>query len=202
MLTSVHQPARQVAQGASPQRVAIAGTVINAATQEGLPQVMVRITHAPAACVQGFLKVLEDSLADHPHLIASYRRLTCDRPITPDTLKLAQLLFNTFERHQWLVAPRPDQTLTGGDGHYCFFDLPPGDYGLTATLTIPKVCQGSTHGRVRVDLSDQRLSFSALDLSLTLEPATRTAPGFASLDLLPWPRADALYQAQAALQRS
>jgi hypothetical protein len=202
MLTSVHQPAYQSAtQPAQPQRVAIAGTVINAATQEGLPQVVVRITHAPIACIHGFLKILEESLADHPHLIASYQRLMCDRPITPDTLKLAQLLFNTFERNQWLADPRPDQTLTGGDGHYCFFDLPPGDYGLTATLSIPQVCQGATHGRVQVNPSDQWLSFSALDLILALEPTARLtpSPSFASLDVLSWPKAEALYQAQTTL---
>lgn len=201
MPTSAYQLAHLPVQPAHPQRVAIAGTVINAATQEGLPQVIVRITQAPAACIQRFLEILEESLLAHPLLMANYRRLMVDRSITTETLQLAQALFNTFECHQWLVAPRPDQTITGGDGHYCFFDLPPGDYGLTATLTIPQVCQGSTHGRVRVDPSDQWLSFSELDLSLSLGPTARAVPDFTGLDLLPWPTANALHQAQAAFSQ-
>ena len=196
MLTSVHQPAYEPARQ---QRVAIAGTVINAASQEGLPQVVVRITQAPLDCIQGFLSILEDALADHPSLMANYQRLIGGRPVTLDTLNLAQALFNTFERNQWLIAPRPDQTLTGGDGHYCFFDLPPGDYGLTATLAIPRVCQGTTQGRVRVDLSDQWLAFSALDLTLTLSPVPRVAPVRELGDLLPWPSSASIQQAQLAL---
>lgn len=181
------------------QRVAIAGTVINAATQEGLPQVVVRITQAPVDCIQGFLTILEDALTDHPQLMISYQRLMGGRPPTADTLSLAQSLFNTFERNQWLIAPRPDQTLTGGDGHYCFFDLPPGDYGLTATLAIPQGCQGVTQGRVRVLPSDQWLAFSALDLTLPLSPTPQVAPVRGLGDLTPWPSPASLEQAQLAL---
>jgi hypothetical protein len=125
----------------------------------------------------------------------------CDRPVTPDTLKLAQLLFNTFERNQWLVAPRPDQTLTGGDGHYCFFDLPPGDYGLTATLAIPHVCRGTTQGQVRVHPSDQWLAFSALDLTLSLQPCPISIPAPSLEDWLPWPSVAHLHQAQISLSQ-
>jgi hypothetical protein len=181
------------------QRVAIAGTVINAATQEGLPQVVVRITQAPIDCIQGFLTILEDALGDHPQLMISYQRLIGGRPPTADTLSLAQSLFNTFERNQWLIAPRPDQTMTGGDGHYCFFDLPPGDYGLTATLAIPQGCQGVTQGRVRVLPSDQWLAFSALDLTLNLSPTPQVTPVRGLGDLMPWPSPASLQQAQLAL---
>lgn len=172
-MITAHQPTRQ-------QRVAIAGTVVNGATQEGLPQVVVRITQAPVDCIESFLTILDEALRPYPHLRTSYQRLMHGRPITPATLKLAQALFHTFEHHQWLRAPRPDQTLTGGDGHYCFFDLPPGDYGLTATLSIPQVCQGATQGRVRVHPSDRWLAFSDLDLTLAVQPFPQaSAP-------LPW----------------
>ncbi|MEB3289541.1 MAG: hypothetical protein VKI82_06470 [Leptolyngbya sp.] len=193
MLTSVH-PDHQ-------QRVAIAGTVINAATQEGLPQVVVHITHAPLACIQLFLEVLEESLVPYPYLMAHYQQWMADRPVSADTLKLAQAIFDTFERHQWLVMPRPDQALTGGDGHYCFFDLPPGDYGLTATLNIPNVCQGLTHGRVQVHPSDQRLAFSALDLTLSLLPCGVARSPHNLEDWRPWPGLSSLRQTQMALHR-
>jgi hypothetical protein len=193
MLTSV-RPDHQ-------QRVAIAGTVINAATQEGLPQVRVRITHAPLACVQGFLSILEEALVPHPQLMARYQHLMGKHPVTPATLRLAQVLFNTFEQNQWLADPRPDQALTGGDGHYCFFDLPPGDYGLTATLHIPNVCHGSTHGRVRVDPSDQWLAFSALDLTLSLMSCESAIPPLNLEDWLLWPSLSSLRQAQVALNQ-
>ncbi len=193
MLTSI-RPDHQ-------QRVAIAGTVINAATQEGLPQVRVRITHAPLACVQDFLTILEEVLVSHPHLMAHYQRLMGERPVTSATLKLAQVLFDACERNQWLATPRPDQALTGGDGHYCFFDLPPGDYGLTATLYIPNLCQGSTHGRVRVDPSDQWLAFSALDLTLSLVSCESAIPPLNRENWLPWPSLSSLRQAQVALNQ-
>ncbi len=196
LTTAVHPSADQ---SAEPQRVAIAGTVINAATQEGLPQVVVRITQAPIDCIQSFLTILENAVADHPQLMIRYQRLIGGRPPTAETLSLAQSLFNTFEHNQSLVAPRPDQTLTGGDGHYCFFDLPPGDYGLTATLAIPRVCQGVTQGRVRVLPSDQWLAFSALDLTLSLTPDPSTLPGSPLGDSMPWPSFANLHQAQLAL---
>lgn len=188
MLTSVHQPAYSPACRSAQQRVAIAGTVTNGATQEGLPQVLVRITHAPVACIERFFEILEQALTHQPHLMASYQHLMRHQPMTTDTLKLAHLLFNTFERNQWLGAPRPDQLLTGGDGHYCFFDLPPGDYGLTATLSVPQVCQGSTHGRVQVHASNQWLSFSALDLTLSLQSPSSPLPSprLGASDGWPW----------------
>lgn len=195
LMNAVHPSAYQAAE---PQRVAIAGTVINATTQEGLPQVVVRITQAPTDCIQIFLTILENALADHPQLMRSYQRLIGGRPPTADTLSLAQSLFNTFERNQSLVAPRPDQTMTGGDGHYCFFDLPPGSYGLTATLAIPHVCQGTTQGRVRVFPSDQWLAFSALDLTMTLSPVPQITPIRGLGDLMPWPSPASLQQAQLA----
>lgn len=202
MLTSVHQPGYHSAQAtAQSQRVAIAGTVINAASQEGLPQVVVRITEAPLECIQGFLEILETSLIPYPHLLGSYQRLMEGRPITPNTLKLAQVLFNTFERNQWLVAPRPDQTLTGGDGHYCFFDLPPGDYRLAATLTIPNVCQGATQGQVQVYPSDRWLAFSELDLTLSLRPCPISIPAPGLEDWLSWPSMASLHHGQTALSQ-
>ncbi|MBD2425238.1 carboxypeptidase-like regulatory domain-containing protein [Phormidium sp. FACHB-1136] len=196
LTTAVHPSAYQAA---APQRVAIAGTVINAATQEGLPQVVVRITQAPVDCIQRFLTILENALADHPQLMIHYQRRLDGRPPTVETLSLAQSLFNTFEHNQRLVAPRPDQTLTGGDGHYCFFDLPPGDYSLTATLAIPHVCQGVTQGRVRVLPSDQWLAFSALDLTLSLATDPPTLPVSPLGDPMPWPSFASLHQAQLAL---
>jgi hypothetical protein len=165
-----------MAQSTAKQRVAIAGTVTNAATGEGMPQVLVRITQAPTLFIAELMATLEAELRLRPELRASYGHLFDGRPITADTLKTAQILMDAFDRHQWLPGPRADQTVTGGDGHYCFFDLVPGVYGLTATFMAPNYCHGSTQGQVMVQQSRQRLAFSELDLSMSLVSSQLSIP--------------------------
>jgi hypothetical protein len=165
-----------MAQSTARQRVAIAGTITNAATGEGMPQVWVRITQAPTAFVAELMATLRTVLRLRPDLSASYGHLFDGRPITTDTLKTAQILLDAFERNCWLPSPRVDQTVTGGDGHYCFFDLVPGFYSLTATFMAPNTCHGSTQGQVLVQQSSQRLAFSALDLSMSLVPSQLSIP--------------------------
>ncbi|HIK45717.1 MAG TPA: hypothetical protein IGR64_12665 [Leptolyngbyaceae cyanobacterium M65_K2018_010] len=158
------------------QRVAIAGTVTNAATGDGLPQVLVRITQAPPLFTQRLMTLIQAHIAERPDLARRYDHLLGNRPVTLDSLKTAQIILDTFERHHWLQVDRLDQTYTGGDGHYCFFDLDPGEYHLTATCTIPNQCHGSTLGRVQVQQSHQRLAFSELDLALSLRPSSLSIP--------------------------
>jgi hypothetical protein len=165
-----------MAQSTARQRVAIAGTVTNVATEEGIPQVLVRITQAPAPFVVRLLEIIRQDVSNRPKLAASYQHLFAKRRVTADTLRTAQIILEAFEHHHWLSAPRPDQTITGGDGHYCFFDLPPGTYGLTATFTAPNYCHGVTQGQVEVQQSHQWLAFSELDLAMTLVPNQLSIP--------------------------
>ncbi|NJL47398.1 MAG: hypothetical protein HC929_07780 [Leptolyngbyaceae cyanobacterium SM2_5_2] len=158
------------------QRVAIAGTVTNADTDEGMPQVLVRITQAPLVFIGELMATLETEIEQHPELKTSYGHLFDGRPITPDTLKTAQILLDAFERNRWLSTPRTDQIVTGGDGHYCFFDLASGLYRLTATYLVPNRCYGSTQGQVLVERSSLRLAFSELDLSMSLVPSPLAIP--------------------------
>ncbi len=165
-----------MAQSMARQRVAIAGTVTNAATGEGMPQVIVQITQAPLAFVAELMATLETELIQHPDLSANYNHLFEGRPITTDTLKTAQILLDAFERNHWLSSSRADQTITGGDGHYCFFDLASGIYRLTATYLVPNYCYGSTQGEVLVEPSRLRLAFSELDLAMSLVPSPLAIP--------------------------
>lgn len=149
---------------ARPYRVAIAGTITNAATGDIVPQAVVRITAAPAAFTEGMMAVLVAAIARHPDLQAHYRHLieSCQRSVTP--LATAQRLLDRLE--QSLALARPDQTQSGGDGHYCFYDLPAGAYTLTATSTLPHRGQGVTSAQVEVLPSDRRLSFAVMDLAI------------------------------------
>ncbi|WP_156119678.1 hypothetical protein [Leptolyngbya sp. KIOST-1] len=155
---------------AKPCRVAIAGTVTNAATGDVMPQAVVRITAAPAAFVEGLMALLVAAIAHRPALQAHYSDLIERWNQTLAPLATAQLLLDRLEHALALV--RPDQTWSGGDGHYCFFDLPPGQYTLTATYTLPNQCHGMTSMPVNIVQSDRRLTFAAADIAIRLVPGS------------------------------
>jgi hypothetical protein len=161
--------------------VAIAGTITNAATGEIVPLATVRITAAPVAFGEGLLATLAAAAARCPLLGASYSALLAQGGQRADPLATAQILLDRLEGP--LALPRPDQTLSGGDGHYCFLDLPPGHYCLTATYTVPDHCHGATAARVEVPASQRGLGFAQLDMALGLEPGAWPLGGAADLDL-------------------
>ncbi|TVP65158.1 MAG: hypothetical protein EA342_14805 [Leptolyngbya sp. LCM1.Bin17] len=179
------------------QRVAIAGTVTNMATTEGLPQVLVRITHAPQAFVDQLTRVVQDLITPVPDLSERYRPLLQRPSGILDSLHTLQMILDEQSRNHGVLVSRPvsrmDQTLTGGDGHYYFLDLPPGLYTLTAVFVAPGLCYGFTRGHVQVQHTDHWLTFSQLDLALTLTTASPTA-GFLAISpgsgtgakLTPW----------------
>ncbi|NJL46078.1 MAG: hypothetical protein HC922_10960, partial [Leptolyngbyaceae cyanobacterium SM2_3_12] len=88
------------------QRVAIAGTILNTATGEVMPQVLVRIAQGPTAFVAMLMDTIEAIVHDRPKFEANYRHLLTNRPITPDTLRTAQIILDSFERSQLLTTPR------------------------------------------------------------------------------------------------
>jgi hypothetical protein len=149
-----------------PYRVAIAGTVTNAATGDIMPQAVVRITAAPAAFVEEVMALLVAAIAHCPEVQAQYSSLIEDWQRSLAPLATAQQLLDRLA--QPLTLARPDQTQSGGDGHYCFYDLPVGAYTLTATYTLPHRGHGVTSAQVEVLHSDRRLSFAAVDLTISL----------------------------------
>lgn len=149
-----------------PYRVAIAGTVTNAATGDIVPQAVVRITAAPAAFVEGVMALLVAAIAHHPEVQTHSSDLIENWQQSLAPLEAAQRLLDRLLP----LAARPDQTQSGGDGHYCFFDLPPGFYQLTATYTLPHRGHGVTSAEVEVTQSDRRLSFAIVDLAMSLLP--------------------------------
>lgn len=153
---------------ARPYRVAIAGTVTNAATGDIMPLAVVRITAAPVAFTEGILAFLVTAIAHCPEIQAHYSDLIEDWQQSLAPLATAQRLLDCLE--QPLALARPDQTQSGGDGHYCFYDLPAGSYTLTATYSLPHRSHGVTSAQVEVLHSDRRLSFAAVDLAISLVP--------------------------------
>lgn len=153
---------------APPYRVAIAGTVTNAATGEAMPQATVRITAAPAAFAEGLMALLVAAIAQRPDLQSHYGSLIAGWPNALAPLATAQRVLDRLGH--LLALARPDQTQSGGDGHYCFFDLPPGLYQLTATYTLPHYGEGVTSTQVEIVQSDRRLSFAVVNLALSLVP--------------------------------
>jgi hypothetical protein len=151
-----------------PYRVAIAGTVTNAATGDIMPQAVVRITAAPAAFVEEVMALLVAAIAHCPEVQAHSSNLIEDWQRSLAPLATAQRLLDRLAQPLTLV--RPDQTQSGGDGHYCFYDLPAGSYTLTATYTLAHRGYGVTSAQVEVLHSDRRLSFAAVDLAINLVP--------------------------------
>ncbi|MBD2231553.1 carboxypeptidase-like regulatory domain-containing protein [Phormidium tenue] len=159
---------------ARPYRVAIAGTITNAATGDIMPQAVVRITAAPVAFIEEILAFLVAAIAHQPEVQANYSHMVEDWQRSLAPLAPAQRLLDCLESP--LALARPDQTQSGGDGHYCFYDLPPGSYTLTATYILPHRGQGVTSAQVEVLHSDRRLSFAAADLAISLVPGACPLP--------------------------
>ncbi|MBD1876001.1 hypothetical protein H6F75_21185 [Nodosilinea sp. FACHB-131] len=164
-LQTANQP---LPDAARPYRVAIAGTITNAATGDIMPQAMVRITAAPVAFAEGVMALLVAAIAHRPEIQSHYSDLIEDWQQSLAPLATAQRLLDRLE--QPLALARPDQTQSGGDGHYCFYDLPAGSYTLTATYSLPHRSHGATSAQVEVLHSDRRLSFAAADLAISLVP--------------------------------
>ncbi|WP_017301114.1 carboxypeptidase-like regulatory domain-containing protein [Nodosilinea nodulosa] len=153
---------------AKPYRVAIAGTITNALTGDVMPQAVVRITAAPATFIEGLAALFVAAIAQRADLQARYSDLIAAWHRSPAPLAATQLLLDRLSDSLSLV--RPDQTRSGGDGHYCFFDLPPGRYRLTATYTLPNHCCGMTTTAVEIAQSDRRLAFAEVDIAVRLAP--------------------------------
>lgn len=160
-----HQP---LPAAAKPCRVAIAGTITNALTGDIVPQAVVRITAAPAAFAEGLMAFLVVAIAHRPDLQAQYSDLIAGWNQTLVPLTTAQRLLDRLAPS--LALTRPDQTTSGGDGHYCFFDLPPGQYRLTTTYTLPNHCHGTASTPVEIAQSDRRLTFTEANIAIQLEP--------------------------------
>jgi hypothetical protein len=150
------------------QRVSIAGTVTNGVSGDVMPGAQVRITRAPVAFAARLMTTVAQTIAPHPHLRASYDHLFQHRSITADSLKTAQVILDSLSRSQLFQGGRPDATTTGGDGHYCFFNLPPGDYGVTAAISMLDHRYGVSHRSVQVEAAGNSLVFSQLDIEIDI----------------------------------
>jgi hypothetical protein len=169
-MATPHTLTRRWPSAPTPCRVAIAGTVTNAVTGEVMPMTTLRITEAPKTFGEGLLASLLAAIAQCPVLQANYHDLGQHCGPTTAPLATAQRLLDQFNTS--LRLPRPDQTHSGGDGHYCFLDLPPGLYRLSATYTRPNHCHGATTAQVEVTANPRSLTFAQLDLAITLVPGS------------------------------
>lgn len=150
------------------QRVSIAGTVTNEVSGEIIPGAKVRLIQSPIAFIADLMGLIERTIASNPRLMAHYSHLFEDRPITPDTLKTAQVILDGLPRSQQFDGYRPDETLTGGDGHYCFLNLPSGYYTVTAAVSTLDHHYGISRRSVQVKDGANALVFSQLDIEIAL----------------------------------
>ncbi len=153
-------------------RVAIAGTITNAATGEVMPQAMVSITAAPDVFGEGLLGIVTAAMA---HCSTACYDATPQVP-TPSVGPLSTAQTRLDACGQILGVARPDQTHSGGDGHYCFLDLPPGPYTLTATYSLADRCHGTITAQVEVPQICHWLTFAELDLAISLVPGASPPP--------------------------
>lgn len=158
------------------QRVSIAGTVTNGVSGEIIPGAQVRITQAPLAFAADLMAAVKKTIMPHSQLWKSYEHLFQHRPITADTLKTAQVILDSLCRSQLFQGSRPDQAVTGGDGHYCFFNLPPGDYGITAAISMLDHRYGISYRSVQVKAAVNTLVFSELDIEIALRGTQAQMP--------------------------
>jgi hypothetical protein len=167
-MTYFHALNRPAPGGSKPERVAIAGTITNAVTGEIIPRAVVRITAAPEAFAERLMAISTSAIAHQPQLQAQYQDLieSWHQPLA--SLATAQLLFDRLGPAVGLV--RPDETQAGGDGHYCFCDLPPGLYTLVASYTWLNRCHGSTSAQAEIMPNCHRHAFVELDMTLSLSP--------------------------------
>jgi hypothetical protein len=148
--------------------VSIAGTVTDGGSGDIIPGARVRITHAPVSFAKELMALVGDAVTPQPRLAKHYEHLLQNHRITSDSLKTAQIILDSLSRSQQFVGHRPDETLTGGDGHYCFFDLPPGEYGLTAAISTLDHRYGLSYRSVQVKGAVELLVFSQLDIEISL----------------------------------
>ncbi|MBE9135902.1 hypothetical protein IQ254_01565 [Nodosilinea sp. LEGE 07088] len=156
--------------GSRPERVAIAGTITNAVTHEVIPRAVVRITAAPEAFAERLMAILTSAIAHQPHLQAQYQDLLESWNRSLASLATAQLLFDRLGPVLGLA--RLDETQAGGDGHYCFCDLPPGLYTLVASYTWLNHCHGSTSAQAEIAPNCHQHAFVELDMALSLAPGS------------------------------
>jgi hypothetical protein len=165
--------------------VSIAGTVIDGNSGEIVPGARVCITQAPVAFIVELMVMIQQAIATNSRLTENYAHLFQHRPITPETLKTAQIILNALCRSKQFLGYRPDETVTGGDGHYCFYDLPAGHYGITAEVARLDHRYGIAQDAVRVEGQGNTLAFSQLDLEMSLmspQPASVRIPAVTSVE--------------------
>jgi hypothetical protein len=148
--------------------VSIAGTVTDGESGDIIPGARVRITHAPVAFATDLMTLVADAVAPYPNLAKHYEHLLQIHRITSDSLKTAQIILDSLGRSQQFLGHRPDETMAGGDGHYCFFDLPPGEYGVTAAMSTLDHRYGLSYRSVQVKGAVDLLAFSQLDIEISL----------------------------------
>lgn len=150
------------------QRVSIAGTVTNRVSGEIIPGAQVRLTKAPMEFTANLIALIQQAIQANSCLKERYLHLFHHRPITSDTLKTAQMVLDALGRSQQFTGQRPDETVTGGDGHYCFLNLPVGEYGVTAAISMLDRRYGMSSRSVLVKPAINALVFSQLDIEIFL----------------------------------
>jgi len=149
-------------------QVALAGTVLNSDTGDVMPGAVVTLTAAPPAFTHQLGQFLQSYLAQYPLPHRGAARLDWGRG-QPSLYQL-QLMLDELQLHQhpWFLPPqfiRPDQRITGGDGHYHFLDLPSGNYAVTARYKTLTGCVGLAQHSVYV-AEGNHLSFTQLDITV------------------------------------
>jgi hypothetical protein len=146
--------------------VSIAGTVTNEISGDIIPGARVRITQAPAEFVGRLITLIRRAIATNPRLLEHYNEVFQCRPITRETLKTAQIVLDALERSHQYAGERPDETVTGGDGHYCFYDLVSGNYSLTTEVSTLDHHYGVTSCSVQVAGAFDSMAFSQRDIEV------------------------------------
>lgn len=151
-------------------QVALAGTVINSDTGDVMPGAVVTLTAAPPAFTQQLGTFLRRYLAQYPLPQGGELDISRGWP----SLYQLQLLLDDLQLHQhpWFSPPqflRPDQRITGGDGHYHFLDLPAGFYDVTARYKTLTGCVGLAQHTVEI-AQGNNLSFTQLDITVRVDP--------------------------------
>jgi hypothetical protein len=169
-LLTLLQETFDMANGFERQRVAIAGTVINSHSREVMPYANIRITSAPPTFAQQLLANLQEALTKRPTLSRQFKTFLLRQQDTANTMQAAQILLDMLFHEYQIPLNRQDVSTAGGDGHYCFFDLPPGLYTLTATFKTLDNYYGFARRQTNVKQSPNPLAFSQVDIPIILKP--------------------------------